>query len=257
MEKCRRMKRPQFASKSWIFSVYRPVGVLKRSDWYESPVINHGHDRPGQPGKKRDNELDRGLSKRRSSDARQLGCVFQDMTPPKSILRKGTDIPKPIQRVKFTKATTRHTKIRDQNPSLGMICPGDPHQRNPNTPNIWGSVSGRDGEWQERCAREAAWRLANGLTSSQNATMLDDREEFTLLILMTKSFSKLLTTKERNWKDFWQQPRRAKEKLGLATRKWLRRKLHPKKVPNTVCGSFVESHQSTRQRVESSLPAKH
>ena len=52
----------------------------------------------------------------RSSDARQLGCVFQDMTPPKSILRKSTDMPKPIQRVKFKKAIARHTKIRDQNP---------------------------------------------------------------------------------------------------------------------------------------------
>ena len=58
-------------------------------------------------------------SKRQFSDARQLGCLFQDMTPPKSIHRKGTDMPKPIQRVKFTKAIARHTKIRDQNPSLG------------------------------------------------------------------------------------------------------------------------------------------
>ena len=44
------------------------------------------------------------------------GCVFQDMTPPKSTLRKSTDMQKPIQRVKFTKAIARHTKIRDQNP---------------------------------------------------------------------------------------------------------------------------------------------
>ena len=65
----------------------------------------------------------RNSSKRQLSDARQLGCVFQDMTPPKSILRKSTDMPKPIQRVKFTKAIARHTKIRDQNPSLGYICP--------------------------------------------------------------------------------------------------------------------------------------
>ena len=35
---------------------------------------------------------------------------------------------KPIQRVKFTKAVARHAKIRDQHPSLGMICPGEPHQ---------------------------------------------------------------------------------------------------------------------------------
>ena len=34
--------------------------------------------------KKGDNKLERGPSKRRSSNARQLGCVFQDMTPPKS-----------------------------------------------------------------------------------------------------------------------------------------------------------------------------
>ena len=38
---------------------------------------------------------------------------------------------KPIQRVKFTKAIARHTKIRDQNPSLGYICPGEPHERSP------------------------------------------------------------------------------------------------------------------------------
>ena len=61
-------------------------------------------------------------SKRQSSDARQLGSVFQDMTPPKSIVRKGTDMPEPIQRVKFTKAIARHTKIRDQNPSLGIFA---------------------------------------------------------------------------------------------------------------------------------------
>ena len=33
--------------------------------------------------------------------------------------------------------------------------------------------------------------------------------------------------KEKNWKDLWHQPCRAKEKLGLTTRKWLRRKVHP------------------------------
>ena len=50
---------------------------------------------------------------------RQLGCVFQDMEPPKSttILRKSSNILKPIRCVKFTKAVARHAKIRDQNPS--------------------------------------------------------------------------------------------------------------------------------------------
>ena len=61
-------------------------------------------------------------------NTRQLGCVFQDMEPPKSssILRKSSDIREPIRCVQFTKAVIRHADIRDQNPSLGMICPGDP-----------------------------------------------------------------------------------------------------------------------------------
>ena len=71
---------------------------------------------------------------------RQLGCVFQDVEPPKSssVLRKSSDIVKPIRCVKFTKAIARHTKIRDQNPSLGMICPDKPHERNPNAPKFEG-----------------------------------------------------------------------------------------------------------------------
>ena len=52
--------------------------------------------------------------------------------------------------------------IRDQNPSLGMICPGEPHQRNPNAPKFEGR-SQEETEWQERCAREAAWRLAKNI----------------------------------------------------------------------------------------------
>ena len=60
------------------------------------------------------------------------------MEPAKSssILRKSSDIRKPIRCVKFTKAVVRHADIRDQNPSLGMICPGEPHQRNPNAPKF-------------------------------------------------------------------------------------------------------------------------
>ena len=73
-----------------------------------------------------------------SSHALQLGCVFQDMEPPKSssILRKSSDIRKPIRRVKFTKAVARHADIRDQKPSLRLICPGEPHQRSPNAPKF-------------------------------------------------------------------------------------------------------------------------
>ena len=87
-------------------------------------------------------------------NTRQLGCVFPDMEPPKSssILRMSSNILKPIRCVRFTKAVFRHVNIRDQNPSLGIICPGDPHQRNPDAPKFEDG-SQEETEWQERCAR--------------------------------------------------------------------------------------------------------
>ena len=104
------------------------VAMLKKNDWHENvrqPVVNRdkNHDRSGRPDMNRDtdHELKRGPTGRRSSNARHLCCVFQDMKPPKSIRRKSSDMQKPIQRVRFTKAIARHTKIRDQNPSLGYI----------------------------------------------------------------------------------------------------------------------------------------
>ena len=86
------------------------------------------------------------------------------MEPPKSssIFRKSSNILKPIRCVQFTKAVLRHADIRDQNPSLGMICPSDPRQRNPNAPKFE-DRSQEETEWQERCAREAAGRLAKGI----------------------------------------------------------------------------------------------
>ena len=114
---------------------------------------NEHHHRTGRP-----------VKNAYSSNTRQLGCVFQDMEPPKSssILRKSSDIRKPIRCVKFTKAVVRHADIRDQNPSLGMICPGEPHQRSPNAPKFE-DRSQEETERQERYAREAAWRLAKNV----------------------------------------------------------------------------------------------
>ena len=74
------------------------------------------------------------------------------MEPPKSSSR--------IRCVKFTKAVVRHANIRDQNPSLGMVCPCDRHQRNPPK---FEDRSREETKWQERCAREAAWRLAQSI----------------------------------------------------------------------------------------------
>ena len=136
------------------------VAMLKKGNWQErEPFTDECHDQPGKPGKKSDKKLGQNASKRQSSDARQLGCVFQDMTPPKSSLGKCTDMPKPIQRVKFTKAIARHTKIRNKNPSLGYICPGEPHHRSPNAPKFE-DRSQEETEWQEQGARETVWRLS-------------------------------------------------------------------------------------------------
>ena len=136
------------------------VAMLKKGDWQERELVtDQCHDRSGKPGKKRVHGLERGSTQRRSCDARQLGFVFQDMTPPKSILPKRTNMQRPIQREKFTKAIARHTKSRDQNPSLGDICPGQPHERSPNAPKFE-DRSQEETEWREQGAREAAWKLA-------------------------------------------------------------------------------------------------
>ena len=141
----------------------RAAAMLKKGDWHERRLVtDQSHDRSGQPGKKGDKKLGQNSSQRRSSGARQLGCVFQDMKPPKSILRKTTDMQRPSQRLKFTKAIARHTKIRDQNPSLGYICPGEPHQRSPTAPKFE-DRSQEETEWKEQGAREAAWKLAKSV----------------------------------------------------------------------------------------------
>ena len=105
-----------------------------------------------------------------SSNTRQLGCVFQDMEPPKlsSILRKSSDMQKPNQRVTFTKAIARHANIRDQNPPPGHICPPQPHQRSPNA-SKFEDRSLEETEWQEQGAREAAGKLTKNVLKIKGA----------------------------------------------------------------------------------------
>ena len=98
------------------------LAMLKKGNLQERESVSDGcHGRTGKPVKRGDDKLGRNSSKRQFSDARQLGCVFQDMKPPKSILQKGTDMPKPLQRVKFTKAISRHAKIRDHPHSVTFV----------------------------------------------------------------------------------------------------------------------------------------
>ena len=84
------------------------VAMLKKHELY---------DRTGKPVVCRDTRHEHhGFVVCYSSNARQLGCVAQDIEPPKLtlIFRKSSDMQKPIQRVKFTKAVARHAKIRDK-----------------------------------------------------------------------------------------------------------------------------------------------
>ena len=80
--------------------------------------------------------------------------------------------------MKFTKAITRHTKIRDQNPSLGFFCPSEPPQRSPNAPKFE-DRSQEETEWQGQGAREAAWKLAKNvlkLKEHERATFFSHSE---------------------------------------------------------------------------------
>ena len=63
-----------------------------------------------------------------------------------------------------------------------MICPGDPHQRNTNAPKIEDRCQ-EETERQERCAREAAWRLAKNipkLKEKNEATFFSSLENWCL-----------------------------------------------------------------------------
>ena len=93
----------------------------------------------------------------------QFSCVSQDMDPPKSssILRKSSNMLKPIRCVQFTEAVVRHAHIRDQNPLLGMICPGDLHQRNPNAPKFEGLKKRRNGKSDVPVKQCGGWLKAS------------------------------------------------------------------------------------------------
>ena len=73
----------------------------------------------------------------------------------RSLFSGRSTVQRPIQRVNSQRLfITRHTKIRDQKPSLGYICPGEPHQRSPNAPKFE-DRSQEETEWQEQGAEAA------------------------------------------------------------------------------------------------------
>ena len=117
-----------------------------------------------QPTKKSQKNVDK-IAVATFMNTRQLGCVFEDMEPPKSTttLRKSSTISKPIRCVQFT------TMLRE------------PHQRNPNAPKFE-DRSREETERQERYAREAAWRLAKNIVKGENkAAFFSPSENWCLL----------------------------------------------------------------------------
>ena len=86
--------------------------------------------------------------------------------PPESlsILRNSTKVLGPTRRVRFTKAAQRHANIREnKGPSLGKLQVKVPHQRSPYALKFE-DRSQEEIEWQERCARGDAWRLAKNVS---------------------------------------------------------------------------------------------
>ena len=63
---------------------------------------------------------------------------------------------------RFCKAVVRHANIRDKIHHLEWFAQGIFHQRDANAP-IFEGRSQEETEWQERCARKAAWKLAKSV----------------------------------------------------------------------------------------------
>ena len=86
----------------------------------------------------------------------------------------------------------------------------------------------------------------------QSSIMPGNSEDLIWSIRMKTNAVNFSKMRGENWKDLWHQPCRAKD-LQMASRKRLRRcRTHPTRFRKRFIGCMVVSHESTRQRVESS-----
>ena len=91
--------------------------------------------------------------------------MSQDSYPRKSILREPGMLGSK-HAVKFSKGTWHQIKIRARKgPSRGLIQKCAPHERSPCAPKF----EDREILPQERCAREAAWDLAENIYKLKNS----------------------------------------------------------------------------------------
>ena len=92
--------------------------------------------------------------------------------------------------------------------------------------HVWPEV------WTQMGKAAQTWEKQEWKNEKPKLDKLYNWGEFTLPILMTRIAKALSKLRGENWKDLWQQPCRAKGKLGLAPRRWLQmRNLHPKRFP--------------------------
>ena len=95
-------------------------------------------------------------------------CVSQDSYPRKSIQREEGKLGSK-HAVKSSKGNWHKIKIRKRKgPSRGIIKKWAPHERSPWTPTF-GERSHEETFHPERCARKAAWDLAQNIYMLQNS----------------------------------------------------------------------------------------
>ena len=114
--------------------------LLKKYDMHDRTwqhVVNRdeSHDRTGQPVAKRDTVMSWNTDLLGADHRMHDNWVAYFRTWSRRSLFSGrAQTCRNQSNVwKFTKAIARHT---NQNPSLGLICPGEPHQRSPNAPKF-------------------------------------------------------------------------------------------------------------------------
>ena len=74
-------------------------------------------------------------------------------------------------------------------------------------------------EVRQKTCKAAQNRAKTRITRSQNSILLDDLEDFALLILMTKKTKNLSKTRGENWKDLWQRGKPCKREAQTSTTK--------------------------------------
>ena len=123
--------------------------------------------RSGRPGKKRDYELKRGPTGPRSSNAREVGCVFQDMKPPKSTPEDHRHAETSPTCKIHESYSASHSKFETKILRSHIFAQVDLISTAPTLQNLRTGLRKRQ-KWQEQGAREAAWKLSKSVFKNFN-----------------------------------------------------------------------------------------